>query len=147
MRPHLEFAVQAWAPWQRGEIDLLESVQKKMVKEVTGLKGVSYEDRLTELGMESLEKRRQGQDLMQAFKILKEVDNVDKTTWFHQALPRSHQTRATEGGHHIVLENARLELRRNFFSQRVAEKWNSLPGETKEVRTVKEFKNCLMRKA
>ena len=147
VRPHLEFAVQAWAPWQRGEIDLLESVQKKMVKEVTGLKGVSYEDRLTELGMESLEKRRQGQDLMQAFKILKEVDNVDKTTWFHQALPRSHQTRATEGGHHIVLENARLELRRNFFSQRVAEKWNSLPGETKEARTVKEFKNCLMRKA
>ena len=43
--------------------------------------------------------------------------------------------------------NARLELRRNFFSQRVAEKWNSLPGETKEARTVKEFKNCLMRKA
>ena len=68
------------------------------MKEVTGLRGVSYEDRLTELGMETLEKRRQGQDLVQAFKILKEIDNVDKTNWFHQTLVgQSHQTRGTEG--------------------------------------------------
>ena len=71
-----------------------------MVKEVTGLRGVSYEDRLTELGMETLEKRRQGQDLVQAFKILKEIDNVDKTKWFHQTPVGRPQ--AAEGRHHIV---------------------------------------------
>ena len=28
VRPHLEFAVPAWSPWQRGDIDLIENVQK-----------------------------------------------------------------------------------------------------------------------
>ena len=82
--------------------------------------------------------RRQGQDLVQAFKILKEIDDVDKAKWFHQT-PVG-RTRATEGGHQIVRENSRLELRRNFFSQRVADKWNSLPREAKEATTVREFK-------
>ena len=111
------------------------------MKEVTGLRGVSYEDRLTELGMETLEKRRQGQDLVQAFKILKEIDDVDKAKWFHQT-PVG-RTRATEGGQQIVRENSRLELRRNFFSQRVADKWNSLPREAKGATTVREFQYLL----
>ena len=138
VRPHLKFAIQAWAPWQKGEIDLLESVQRKLVKEVTGLRGISYDDRLTELGIETLEKRRKGQDLLQAFKILKEIDDVDKTKWFHQT-PVG-RTRATEGGHQIVRENSRLELRRNFFSQRMVDKWNSLPQGAKGATTVREFK-------
>ena len=29
VRPHLEFAVQAWSPWQRGEVDLLEAVHMR----------------------------------------------------------------------------------------------------------------------
>ena len=30
VRPHLEFAVQAWSPWQRGEVDLLEAVTEEI---------------------------------------------------------------------------------------------------------------------
>ena len=125
-------------------MDLLEAVQKRMVKEVTGLQSRSYEERLVELGMETLEKRRLDQDLVQAYKILKEVDNVDKSTWFQQVpADRIQHTRATEGGHNIVRTNSRLELRRNFFSQRVAERWNALPQKAKEARTVVEFKNLM----
>ena len=29
VRPHVEFAVQAWSPWQAGDIEMLEAVQKK----------------------------------------------------------------------------------------------------------------------
>ena len=39
VRPHLEFAAPAWSPWQRGDIDILENVQKKMMREVSGLNG------------------------------------------------------------------------------------------------------------
>ena len=45
----------------------------------------SYEDGLRELGMETLEQRRLDQDLIQTYKILKGIDNVDKSTWFQQA--------------------------------------------------------------
>ena len=33
VRPHLEFAVQAWSPWQRGEVDLLEAVHMRTSSE------------------------------------------------------------------------------------------------------------------
>ena len=69
----------------------------KQFREVTGLQSKSYEERLKELGMETLEQQRLDQDLIQAYKILKGVHNVDKSTWFPQAPDeRSQRTRATE---------------------------------------------------
>ena len=118
--------------------------QKKLVKEVTGLQSKTYEERLRELGMETLEQRRLDQDLIQTYKILKGVHHVDKSTWFQQAPVEGNQrTRATEGGHNVVRVNSPLEIRRNFFSQRVAERWNSLPRTAKKAKSVREFKNII----
>jgi hypothetical protein len=63
VRPHLEFASQAWAPWLAGDQEVLEKVQKKAVGMVSGLKGKSYEERCAELGLETLETRRIKQDM------------------------------------------------------------------------------------
>ena len=133
VRPHVEFAVQAWSPWQAGDIEMLEAVQKKMVKQVSGLKGTTYEERLVELGMDSLEQRRRDQDLIQTFKIIYGLDDVACETWF-SLIPedRERRTRAVEGGLNIRPEVSRLELRRIFFSQRVVEDWNRLPLSTKK---------------
>ena len=49
VRPHLPFAIQAWAPWQQGDINLIEDVQRRMVRQVTGL----YRDRPTRKGWAS----------------------------------------------------------------------------------------------
>jgi hypothetical protein len=35
---------------------------------------------------------------------------------------------------------SRLEIRRNFFSQRVIEDWNNVPAELKQAKNVKYFK-------
>ena len=43
VRPHLEYAVQAWSPWTDEDIDLIESVQKRAVKMTYGLKADTYE--------------------------------------------------------------------------------------------------------
>ena len=51
VRPHLEFPVAAWSPWTMADIDCLERVQQKAV---SGLKGRTYEERLTEVGLLSL---------------------------------------------------------------------------------------------
>ena len=147
VRPHIEFAVQAWSPWQAGDIEMLEAVQKKMVRQVSGLKGTTYEEKLTELGMDTLEQRRRDQDLIQTFKIIRGLDDVSVGTWF-SLIPedRERRTRAVEGGLNIRAEVSRLELRRNFFSQRVAEAWNQLPLSTKNAATLTEFKNLLRKK-
>ena len=72
VRPHLEFSVQAWSPWLVGDIERLEKVQEKAVRMVAGLKGKEYAERCLELGLETLEQRRQKQDMALVYKMTKD---------------------------------------------------------------------------
>ena len=47
---HLEYSVQAWRPYYRKDIDLIEKVQRRATKLIPSLKSTSYQDRLTFLG-------------------------------------------------------------------------------------------------
>jgi len=70
VRPHLEFAVPAWSPWQAADRDCLEKVQKRMIGMVAGLAGQTRE-----LGMTTLEERRHQLDMLQTYKILNGKDD------------------------------------------------------------------------
>jgi hypothetical protein len=83
--PHLEFAVQAWNPWLGGDIELLEKVQRRAVNMVSGLKGTTYEEKLSELDMLTLEERLNQSDMVQVYKILHGHYRVDKSQWFRLA--------------------------------------------------------------
>lgn len=141
VRPKLEYCVQVWRPHLKKDIDNLEKVQHRATKLISGCRDLKYERRLISCGLISLEKRRERGDLIQVFKLVKGLDNIDYRRFFE--LASNSKTR----GHSLKMtrRQSRLDIRLKYFSQRVVNSWNSLPENVVAAETVNCFKNSLDR--
>ena len=54
--PLLEYCCQLWSPWKVGEKQLLEAVQRSFTNKISAVRHLSYEERLQELNLFSVER-------------------------------------------------------------------------------------------
>ncbi|KAK4808253.1 hypothetical protein QYF61_011887 [Mycteria americana] len=111
VRPPLECCVQFWAPHSKRDIEGLERVQRRATELGKGLEHKADGERLRDLGLFSLEKRRLRGDLIALYNCLK-------------------------GG----CREVGLGIRKNFFTERIVQHQNGLPGEVVESPSLEVFK-------
>lgn len=138
VRPHLEYCMSVWRPHLVKDIELLEGVQRRATKIITGFYDLPYEDRLRQLNLTTLETRRIRGDLIEVFKIYHGFTDLNCQDFF---TPSSTQLR----GHEFKMYKNRIytDLGKFSFGYRVIDLWNRLPLHAVSCSSVNSFKNKL----
>jgi len=103
-----------------------------------GVEHLSYEERLRELDLFSLKKRRLRGDLTNGYKYLKGGCQVDGSRFF--SVPSD---RTGGNGHRLKQRKFQLNMRKSFLSLSLTERWNRLPREAADSPSLEIFKTLL----
>ena len=141
IRPKLEYAAVVWSPHKKKDIRKLERIQRTATKMVPELKDLNYEERLEEMGLPTLQKRRERGDLITMYKLVNQMEKVDR-----QDLVRHIEegTRCTRGHVKKIRKNRCTgDIMKYSFPYRTVDIWNELKEEVVIAANVHMFKEKL----
>ena len=143
IRPRLEYAGVVWSPHKKKHIRKLERLQRVATKMVPELTEMTYEERLRAMDIPTLEQRRERGDLIQVYKLVNGMDEVDNNELILKEEIDNRHTRS----HSKKLRKGRClrDVKKYSFPQRCIETWNGLNEEVVSAKSVHSFKEKLDR--
>ena len=138
----IDYGVSLWSPYRQKDIAIVENIQRRFTKMITGLFKHSYEERLQILGLRTLHERRRRIDLTQAFKIMTGADKVQGQLFTKVSDSHTKTTRQATR-ENLVVTKPHLDIRKYFFSCRVVKDWNCLPHSLQQAHNVPALKREL----
>lgn len=139
IRPLIEYGSCIWNTGYLTDLSLLEKVQRRWTKHISGLEELSYADRLQSLNLFSIQGRLLRADLIQYWKVINEKSCIRPDRLF--ALADHSRTR----GHtlKLFLPAVSTDVRSRSFSVRCIQRWNQLPGEVASADCLSAFKKMI----
>ena len=120
---------------------MFEKVQRRVTKHIQGISGLTYDERLSVLGLTSLRARRERGGAILAYQHLH--GNVEVDLDWQWLLPTGAGIRANDAPRIAMPPSVRnCQQRENFFSLRVARSWGTLSQKTANSNNLNEFKNA-----
>ena len=111
----------------------MENVQRRATRLVSGIKNLSYFERLKDLNLSSLEYREKRGTMIEMYKKFYGFYDRNATAGLFDRDSRGN-------AYKVVVRKPNLEMRKNFFTIRAPLDWNNLPQETVQSKTIDEFK-------
>ena len=128
----------------------MEDIQKRFIKMLCDAKGETYEQKLEDVGLTTLEERRSRGDMIQMFKTMSGLSRVDRNQWFQVVEEENRPLRANTEIHNgvmtrkknIALKRYKTDTRGNSFTVTVTKKGNTLPASIQNAGSLNAFKNA-----
>ena len=113
IRPHVEFTNLIWHPRLSKHQKILENVIRTATRLVSGIKNLSYYERLKELNLSSLEYRRRRGTMIEMYKICYGFYDRNPTAGLFERNDRDYRGNACK----VVVGKANLEMRKKISSR------------------------------
>ena len=138
VRPVLEYGCEIWCPYKIKDVIAIEKIQQNFTSKISSLSNLDYWQRLAELGLESLQRRRDKLVILHTWKIknaiypntinlqFKEERRTKADRAIIRPLPKVHQGLITKFDESFIVRSARL--------------WNKIPPNLTKLRNYNEFK-------
>ena len=141
IRPLMDFSARVWNVGYLGDLKSLERVQKGWVRQTEGMQEQQYENCLKQLGVYSVYGRLLRGDLIKIWQAFHTQADVGL-----MGLLDTQTHAATRGnGLKLAIPRCQTELKRRFWNVRCVQRWNSLPADVVQARTLECFKGRLDR--
>ena len=124
-------------------IEQIEAVQRRVTKQLPGMKNLTYPERLKKLRLPTLSYRRKRGDMIELYKLTSGRYRMDTTNMVKYWKDATERTSERGNTLKIYPERSNSSIRRNAFIQRSIPTWNSLPEAVVRAESLNTFKNRL----